>query len=138
MTDLNITVLEGRLTSDLGEKDFGYITTGTAKLVIHFACNKSTKKGEEWVDEPSYFDATVWGKPAESLKAKIVKGASVRVAGRLQQDRWKDQNGNNKSKVYIVADSVRVFPKEQKAEKFSPVKAEPTEDEGFKEDIPWN
>lgn len=135
MTDLNITVLEGRLTSDLGEKDFGYITTGTAKLIIHFACNKSIKKGEEWVDEPSYFDATVWGKPAENLKAKIVKGASVRVAGRLQQDRWKDTNGNNKSKIYIIADSVRVFPKEQKSEK--PVKAEPTEDEGFKEDIPW-
>ena len=129
MTDLNISVIEGRLTSDVGEKDFGYITTGSAKLTIHIACNKSIKKGEEWVDETSFFDVTVWGKTAENLKSKIVKGASVRVAGRLQQDRWKDQNGNSKSKVYIVADSVKVYPKEQKQN---------TNDSGFQEDIPWN
>ena len=134
MTDLNYCFVEGRLTSGIGEKDFGYISTGTAKLTIHLACNKSTKKGEEWVDETSFFDVTVWGKPAENIKPKIEKGASVRIAGRLQQDRWEDQNGNKKSKIYIVADSVKVYPKEQKSEGG---KAEPTNDEGFKEDIPW-
>ena len=134
MQDLNWIFVEGRLTSGIGEKDFGYISTGTAKLTIHLACNKSTKKGEEWVDETSFFDVTVWGKPAENIKPKIEKGASVRIAGRLQQDRWEDQNGNKKSKIYIVADSVKVYPKEQKSEGG---KAEPTNDEGFKEDIPW-
>lgn len=137
MTDLNFIVVEGRLTSDVSEKDFGYITTGTAKLGIHLACNKSTKKGEEWVDEASFFDVTVWGKTAESIKPKIVKGAFVRVAGRLQQDRWQDQNGNNKSKIFIVAESVKVYPKEPKAEgpKFKPASENA---EAFQEDIPWN
>ena len=129
MTDLNITVLEGRLTSDLSEKDFGYVSTGTAKLSIHIACNKSVKKGEEWTDDPSFFDVVIWGKNAENLKAKVVKGASVRVSGRLQQDRWQDQNGNNKSKIYVVADSVKIYPKEQK---------QTANDSGFQEDIPWN
>ena len=130
MTDLNISVIEGRLTSDVGEKDFGYISTGTAKLTIHIACNKSTKKGEEWVDETSFFDVIVWGKPAENLKSKIIKGSPVRVAGRLQQDRWQDQNGNNKSKIFIVADSVKVYPKEQKQNAQN--------DSGFPEDFPFN
>lgn len=114
MTDLNFVVVEGRLTSDLGEKDFGYLSTGTAKLTIHLACNKSIKKGEEWVDETSFFDVTVWGKYAENVKAKVVKGATVLVKGALKQDRWEDANGNKKSKVYINAESVKIYPKEQK------------------------
>lgn len=114
MTDLNCVFVEGRLTSDVGEKDFGYLSTGTAKLTIHLACNKSIKKGEEWVDETSFFDVTVWGKYAENLKAKVVKGATVLVKGALKQDRWEDANGNKKSKVYINAESVKIYPKEQK------------------------
>lgn len=114
MTDLNFVVVEGRLTSDVGEKDFGYLSTGTAKLTIHLACNKSIKKGEEWVDETSFFDVTVWGKYAENIKAKVVKGATVLVKGALKQDRWEDANGNKKSKVYINAESVKIYPKEQK------------------------
>lgn len=114
MTDLNCVFVEGRLTSDVGEKDFGYLTTGTAKLTIHLACNKSIKKGEEWVDETSFFDVTVWGKYAENIKAKVVKGATVLVKGALKQDRWEDANGNKKSKVYINAESVKIYPKESK------------------------
>ena len=129
MTDLNISVVEGRLTSDVGEKDYGFLTTGTAKLTIHIACNKSIKKGEEWVDETSFFDVTVWGKTAENLKTKVIKGATVLVKGALKQDRWEDANGNKKSKVYINAESVKVYPKEQK---------QTTNDCGFQEDIPWN
>lgn len=135
MTNLNFIVVEGRLTSGIGEKDFGYISTGTAKLTIHLACNKSTKKGEEWVDEPSYFDVTVWGKTAENTKPKIEKGAFVRVAGRLQQDRWQDQNGNNKSKVFIVAESVKVDPKTESG-KPAPKKEE-ADNDGFPEDMPF-
>lgn len=114
MTDLNFVVVEGRLTSDVSEKDFGFLSTGTAKLTIHLACNKSIKKGEEWVDETSFFDVTVWGKYAENVKAKVVKGATVLVKGALKQDRWEDANGNKKSKVYINAESVKIYPKEQK------------------------
>ncbi len=111
MTDLNNTVLIGRLTSGVGEKDFGYISTGTAKLTIHMANNKSRKQGEEWIDETSFFDVVVWGKLAEYNKPKIEKGATVVVSGRLTQDRWKDNNGQNKSKVYIVADVLEVYNK---------------------------
>lgn len=114
MTDLNFVVVEGRLTSDVSEKDFGFLSTGTAKLTIHLACNKSIKKGEEWVDETSFFDVTVWGKYAENVKAKVVKGATVLVKGALKQDRWEDANGNKKSKIYINAESVKIYPKEQK------------------------
>lgn len=125
MTDLNNVVVEGRLTSDIAEKDFGYLSTGTAKLNFSIANNKSIKKGEQWVDEPSFFDVTVWGKYAENLKSKLSKGLQVVVAGRLQQDRWQDQNGQNRSRIYINADTVKTYPKSQGGQSF------------VKEDIPF-
>jgi single-strand DNA-binding protein len=132
MTDLNNVTIIGRVTQEIGENDFGYISTGTAKLQLHIANNESRKKGDKWEDEPSYFDITVWGKPAENLKAKIRKGLLVAVSGRLKQDRW-EKDGQKKSKIYINADSVQILEKIEKAE------TKPAEEpSGFTEDFPWN
>ena len=86
MTDLNSIVLVGRITQEIGENDFGYISTGTAKLTLHIANNESRKKGDNWEDVTSYFDVVYWGKPAENIKAKIHKGLLLGVSGRLKQD----------------------------------------------------
>lgn len=129
MTDLNNVTLVCRVTQEIGENDFGYISTGTAKLQLHVANNESRKKGEKWEDEVSYFDITVWGKPAESLKQKIRKGLLVAVSGRLKQDRW-EKDGQKKSRIYINADSVQIL---EKAE------TKPAENnDGFPEDFPFN
>ena len=129
MQDLNHIDLIGRITQEIGENDFGYVSTGTAKLTLHIANNESRKKGEKWEDEVSYFDVTVWGKPAENLKQKIRKGLSVGISGRLKQDRW-EKDGQKKSKIYINADSVQILEKTEK-------KAEANND-GFPEDFPFN
>jgi len=131
MTDLNNVTLICRVTQEIGEKDFGYISTGTAKLQLHVANNESRKKGENWEDETSYFDITVWGKPAENLKQKIRKGLLIAVSGRLKQDRW-EKDGQKKSKIYINADSVQILEKIEK-----PVE-KAGNDSDFKEDFPWN
>ena len=128
MTDLNNVTVIGRVTQEIGENDFGYLSTGTAKLSLHIANNESRKKGEEWVDEPSYFDVTVWGKFAENLKAKIRKGLLVAVSGRLKQDRW-EKDGQKKSRIYINADSVQILEKTEKKEEINK--------DGFPEDFPF-
>jgi single-strand DNA-binding protein len=133
MTDLNNVTLICRVTQEIGEKDFGYISTGTAKLQLHVANNESRKKGENWEDETSYFDITVWGKPAENLKAKIRKGLLVAVSGRLKQDRW-EKDGQKKSKIYINADSVQILEKVEKAQGTAPAES----NDGFPEDFPFN
>ena len=129
MTDLNNVTIIGRVTQEIGENDFGYISTGTAKLQLHIANNESRKKGDKWEDEPSYFDVTVWGKYAENLKLKIRKGLLIAVSGRLKQDRW-EKDGQKKSKIYINADSVQILEKTEK-------KTEANND-GFPEDFPFN
>jgi len=132
MTDINSVTVIGRITQEIGENDFGYISTGTAKLQLHIANNESRKKGDKWEDETSYFDITVWGKPAENLKLKIRKGLLVAVSGRLKQDRW-EKDGQKKSRIYINADSVQILEKTEKTE------TKPAENnDGFPEDFPFN
>ena len=109
MTDINSVVLIGRLTQDIDERNFGYLPTGTAKANVSIAVNSSHKKGEEWVNEASFFDIVIFGKMAEGLKPHLVKGKQIAVTGKLKQDRWKDQNGNNKSRIYIIAESIQLL-----------------------------
>lgn len=111
MTDLNHVVLIGRLTRDLGsdERDFGYLPNGQARANVSIAVNRSKKQGDEWIDEVSYFEVAIFGKTAENLKPYLLKGKQICVDGHLKQDRWKDQQGNNRSKISIVAENVQLL-----------------------------
>lgn len=167
MSDLNHWVGEGRLTRNLGdnERDFGYIQNGgdgMAVATISIAVNRSRKKNNEYVDEASFFDVKIYGKTAENLKPYLTKGQLVRVEGMLKQDRWQDkQTGNNMSKIYINAISVRLIggkrdeggnsqQSSSRAPQFTPANnqqnPQPQNNGGyqnqqqsdFKEDIPWD
>lgn len=111
MTDVNHVVLIGRLTRDLGsdERDFGYLPNGQARANVSIAVNRSKKQGDEWIDEVSYFEVAIFGKTAENLKPYLLKGKQIAVDGHLKQDRWKDQQGNNRSKISIVAENVQLL-----------------------------
>lgn len=108
MNDTNIVVVVGRLTRDLGEKDFAYTPAGTARANISIAVNRSKKQGEQWVDEASFFDITLWGKTAENLRQYLTKGKQVAVKGYLRQDRW-EKDGQKFSKVGIVAEDIQLL-----------------------------
>ena len=111
MTDVNHVVLIGRLTKDLSsdERDFGYLPNGQARANISIAVNRSKKQGDEWINEVFYFEVAIFGKTAENLKPYLLKGKQIGVDGHLKQDRWKDQQGNNRSKISIVADNVQLL-----------------------------
>lgn len=109
MTDLNVVTLSGRVTRDVGEGDLTYLSTGTAKLTFSIAVNRSFQKNNEWQNEASYFDVVAWGKQAENLSQKIYKGLQCVISGSMKQDRWKGQDGQNRSKIYINLDSIVSF-----------------------------
>ncbi|MBQ6568306.1 MAG: single-stranded DNA-binding protein [Treponema sp.] len=108
MNDTNIVVEVGRLTRDLGERDFAYTPAGTARANISIAVNRSKKQGEQWVDETSFFDITLWGKTAENLRPYLTKGKQICVEGHLKQDRW-EKDGQKQSRISIVADNVQLL-----------------------------
>jgi len=126
MNDSNQVTVTGRLTRD---PEIKYTASGTALGKFSMAVNRSFKSGDEWKEEVSFFDVTVWGKSAENLA--LFKGDRVLVMGELKQDRW-EQDGQKRSRVEITArvvESLVSAPKAQKQEA-------PKEDD-FEDDIPF-
>lgn len=105
MNDLNSVTLIGRLTRDMELK---YLQTGVAVGTMSIAVNRSVKKNEQWVDEASFFDVTLFGKSAENLRQYLLKGKQVAVQGSLKQDRW-EKDGQKFSRVGIIADAVQLL-----------------------------
>lgn len=150
MTDLNHLVLIGRLTQDLGddERSFGYVGNGQARANVSIAVNRSKKSGDEYIDEVSYFNITIWGKTAENLKPYLTKGKQICVEGHLKQDRW-EKDGKKESRINIIADQVQLLGGKSEnngssgAPRFEPANntanSQPVQNngEGFPEDIPF-
>ena len=105
MIDINHVVLVGRLTRDAELK---YTAGGQAVCKFSLAVNRRRKNGEQWVDEPSFFDIVLWGRQGESLNQYLIKGKLIGVDGELRQDRW-EQDGQNRSKVEIIANNVQLL-----------------------------
>ena len=104
-SDLNSVILIGRLTRDA---ELSYLPSGSAVAKMSIAVNRSRREGEQWVNEVNYFDVSLFGKQAESLKQYLLKGKQIAVQGSLRQDRW-EKDGQKFSKVNIVANSVELL-----------------------------
>lgn len=105
MADLSVAVLVGRLTRDAELK---YTNSGVPVTRFSVATSNRRKKGDQWVDEPSFWDVDLWGKQAESLNQYLTKGKLVAVEGNMRQDRW-EQDGMTRSKVVINANTVQLL-----------------------------
>lgn len=94
----NAIVLAGRVTRDPEAK-----TSNAGKAYCQFTIAVDRSRG----DEVDFFDCVTFGKSAERLGKWGKRGALVLIAGRIQQDRW-EKDGQKRSKVVVVADSVRL------------------------------
>ena len=104
-TDLNSVVVIGRLTRDA---EVSYFQSGSAVARMSIAVNRSRKENEQWISEVNYFDVSLFGKQAETLKQYLLKGKQIAVQGALRQDRW-EKDGQKFSKVYIVANNIELL-----------------------------
>lgn len=114
MKTLNLVVIEGNMVR---EPTFKITAKGTAMCNFSIAANRSYKKGDEFIQETSYFDVETWANLAQLCEQNGAKGRCVRVVGRLKQDRWTDSEGKNCSKVKIIAEHVEFKPIPEKDNK---------------------
>lgn len=141
MTDLNCVVVVGRLTKDI---DVSYMQSGSAVGKFSIAVNRSVKRNDQWIDEASFFDVTVWGKTAENLKPYLIKGAKVALQGYLKQDRW-EKEGQKFNKVGIVAENIELCGSREGTSQIGGNKIAPNREnteeynasDEFPEDIPF-
>ena len=104
MASYNRVVLLGNLTRD---PELRYIPSGTAVSEIGLAVNDRVKKNDQWVDETTFVDVTLWGRTAEVANEYLSKGSSIHIEGRLKLDMW-EKDGQKRSKLRVVADKMQM------------------------------
>ena len=108
MASFNKVMLMGNLTRD---PELRYTSGGSAVCNFSIAMNrKFTDKSGERRDETTYMRVTVWGKQGENCAQYLSKGRGVFVEGRLQSRSWETEDGQKRSAVDVVADSVQFLP----------------------------
>ncbi|HZI91427.1 MAG TPA: single-stranded DNA-binding protein [Thermoleophilaceae bacterium] len=105
-TNINRVILTGNLTRD---PELSSLPSGTSVCSLRVACNSRRKDASgEWVEQPNYFDVTVWGAQGENCAQYLSKGRPVAIDGRLRWREWEAKDGSGKRQgVDIVADSVQ-------------------------------
>jgi single-strand DNA-binding protein len=100
----NKVILVGNLTRDVNLR---YLPSGSAVGDFGLATNRrwKDKQTNEDKQEVMFIDISVFGRSAEVANQYLKKGSKVLVEGRLALDTWTDQNGNNRSKHKIIAES---------------------------------
>ena len=104
MRNLSFAIVDGNLTRDPETKS---ISTGRILTTFSIACNHPGSGYSNKEGGVSYFLIECWDKLAENCAMYLKKGSKVTVQGSLREDRWKDGEGKTRSKVKIVAQSVR-------------------------------
>jgi single-strand DNA-binding protein len=104
---VNKVILVGNLGKD---PEVRYTSGGQAVANLRIATSRSwtDKQSGQRKEETEWHDVEVWGKQAEQCGEYLAKGRQVYVEGRLKTDKWQDkQSGQERSKVKVVADTVR-------------------------------
>jgi len=105
MASFNRVILVGNLTRDV---DLRYTPNQTAVTDIGLAVNDRVKKNNEWVDETTFVDVTLWGRQAEVASEYLSKGAPVLIEGRLKLDTW-EQDGQKRSKLRVTGEKMQML-----------------------------
>jgi single-strand DNA-binding protein len=104
--NINRVVITGNLTRD---PELRAISGGdTSVCTLRVAVNgRRRNEAGQWEDAPNYFDVTVWGQQGENCAKYLSKGRPVAVDGRLRWREWSTQEGQKRSAVDIIAESVQ-------------------------------
>src|SRR6185436_9770325 len=105
MASFNRVILVGNLTRD---PELRYIPSGTAVSDIGLAVNDRVKRGDQWVEETTFVDITLWGRTAEIANEYLSKGSPVLIEGRLKLDRW-EKEGQKHSKLKVIGERLQML-----------------------------
>lgn len=103
---VNKVFLMGNLTRD---PQVRFTPGGTAVAEIGLAVNRRylDKQSNQWKDEVTFVDVTLWGRTAEVAGEYLTKGRQVFIEGRLQLDSWDDkETGQKRSKMRVVCENM--------------------------------
>ena len=103
--NINRVIVTGNLTRD---PEMRSTSGGMAVCSLRIAVNGSRKdEAGNWVEEPNYFNVTIFGRQGETAAQYLSKGRGVAVDGRLRWREYMDKDNNKREAIEIVADTVQ-------------------------------
>jgi len=104
--NVNQVILVGHTTKEPEIKKIG----GDSRVAtIRLAVNRSYKKGDEWIDKPTFVDCEAWNQKADYIERSIGKGTEVYIRGRLETDEWTaKETGEKRSKIKVYVLELQV------------------------------
>jgi single-strand DNA-binding protein len=97
---LNRVTIIGNVCND-PEMRFG--VNGTAITTFSVAVNHRFMKDGQPVSESEFFNVVAYAKLAENCNKFLNKGTSVYIEGRYHTRKWRGQDGQEHSKVELIA-----------------------------------
>ena len=108
MASVNKVILIG----NLGQAPDVRVTNSGMKIAeISIATSSFFKKDNQRIEKTQWHTVTLWGRLAEVVEQYTTKGSSVYVEGRLEHEKWQDQNGTTRYTTIIVAETVQLLDK---------------------------
>ena len=131
---INKTVFVGRITSELNLR---YTPNGNSVCEFNIAVNRPIKKDKE--KETDFINCVVWGKQAENLVNYQQKGNLIAVEGRYQIDKYKNEQGENRYKHYILVNTIQFLESKKDESTTRPEEIDPFQQmaEMNDNDMPW-
>ena len=106
MPSFNKVVLMGNLTRDVELRE---TSSGTAVTDLGLAVNDRVKRNDEWVDEATFVDVTLFGRSAEVAGEYLSKGSPILIEGRLKLDSWESKEGEKRNKLRVQAEKMQML-----------------------------
>ena len=139
---VNKVILVGRLGRD---PETRYTSGGQAVCNFTMATDEVYKdRAGERQKRTEWHRIVVWAKLAEICQQYLKKGSLVYIEGRIQSRQWDDRDGNKRTTVEVVANTMKMLgpraeaaPPPEAAAEHSGEEAAPPAPEISDEDIPF-
>lgn len=104
MAGVNKIIIVGNLGRD---PEVRYSQGGMAICTFTVAVGERKKEGEQWKEHTEWFRVKSFGKTAENAGQYLQKGKQVYVEGRLEQSKYKDKEGQERTSVDVIANTIQ-------------------------------
>lgn len=98
----NQIIVSGRLTRD---PDLTVTASGASMCKLGLASGRRYQKNDEWQEETSFFDITLWRELADNVAESLKKGDAVLVAGRMKQREY-EKDGQKRTAWDLEVDDI--------------------------------
>lgn len=99
------------------DPEMKFLDDGRGVANINVAVTPRRRKGDEWVDQDTmWFRVAAFGHLANIIVEGVQKGNRVSVHGSFSAREWETKEGQTRTSLELLADSIGVVPRAHKAD----------------------